>query len=129
MAYILVVDDEKDIADLSAMALSNAGHEVSIELDIGSAEKSMHERIPDLVVLDVMFPGNDTEGFELARKMKHLDPKLRDIPIIMITGVNQELSLGFCSDDIDDFYLPVTEFLEKPVDLEHLCDKVAELLS
>ena len=129
MAYILVVDDEKDIADLSAMALSDAGHEVSIELDIESAEKSMYARKPDLIVLDVMFPGNNTAGFELAHKIKHLDQKLKEVPIIMITGVNQELSLGFSSDDIDHYYLPVTEFLEKPVDLELLCEKVAELIS
>ena len=129
MSYVLVVDDDKDFVRASSMALSRAGHEVSVKMDIESAKKSMHERKPDLVVLDVMFPESDTAGFDLAQEMRHFDEKLKDIPILMLTAVNQGYSSGYSSNDIDEYWLPVEEFLEKPVDLDALCKKVSDMLS
>ncbi|MBT4482242.1 MAG: response regulator [Candidatus Latescibacteria bacterium] len=129
MAYILVVDDDIELATATSIALEAAGHEVSYELEIEKAEKSMHARKPDLIVLDVMFPESDTAGFELAQKIRHYDDELKDVPILMMTGLNQELSRQFSSGDIDQYWLPVNNFLEKPVDLEVLCDKVSEMLS
>lgn len=66
MAYLLIIDDDEDFAEASAMVLKNDGHEVKIELDIKSGEKSLRERHPDLLVLDVMFPESSSAGFDLA---------------------------------------------------------------
>jgi CheY-like chemotaxis protein len=87
----------------------------------------MQSRPPDLVVLDVMFPGDDFAGFELARAMCK-SPALKRIPILMLTGVNQELGLKFSTYDIDNSWLPVTDFLEKPVDFGMLAGKVNAML-
>jgi DNA-binding response OmpR family regulator len=127
MAYIMVVEDNEDLATVAAYALSDEGHEVVTKFDTASALKEMQRRAPDLVVLDVMFPGNDWAGFELAREMSKL-PDLKGIPIIMTTGVNQTLGSKFDSYDIDDSWLPVTEFLEKPVDMGQLVSKVKAIL-
>ena len=78
--------------------------------------------------LDVMFPEDSSAGFELARAMRHFTEKLKNIPILMLTAVNAKFSLGFGSRDIDENWLPVSEFLEKPVDFDILKNKVAELL-
>ena len=129
MNYVLVVDDDKDFARATSMTLRSAGYEVSVELDIESAKKSMHERKPDLVVLDVMFPESDTAGFELAQEMRHFDETFKSIPILMLTAVNQEFSIGFSSSDINEYWLHVDEFLEKPIDLDLLCKKVSDMLS
>ena len=129
MSYLLIIDDDEDFAKAEAAILSDAGHEVEIELNIKGGEKSMLKRKPDLIILDVMFPESSSAGFELARKMVHFDEKLKDIPILMLTAINSEFPLGFSSRDINNYWLPVTEFLEKPVDLDMLNKKVSDMLS
>ncbi|MHC4480707.1 MAG: response regulator [Planctomycetota bacterium] len=128
MAYVLVVDDDEDFAKAAAKVLQDAGHEVGIQLEAADALERMEERVPDLVVLDVMFPEDNSAGFGLARRMRKEREKLNDVPILMLTAVNIKFPLGFSRRDIDDEWLPVADFLEKPVDLEALRDKVADLL-
>jgi len=128
MAYVMIVDDDEDFAAAASTVLRNAGHEVQIELDTESATKSMEKRPPELVILDVMFPEDASAGFELARTMRHYNEKLKDIPVLMLTAVNAKFPLGFGSRDIDDNWLPVSDFLEKPVDFDVLQGKVDALL-
>lgn len=129
MAYLLIVDDDEDFAEASAIVLRNDGHEVKIELDIKSGEKTIHEKHPDLLILDVMFPESSSAGFDLARKLRLSGEKLKDIPILMLTAVNTEFPLGFGSQDINNEWLPIEDFLEKPVDFDLLKKKVSEMLS
>ena len=129
MSYILIIDDDEDFSIAAATILRNAGHEVQVELNINSAEKSMKKRQPDLVILDVMFPEDNSAGFSFARKMRHYNEKLKNIPILMLTAVNSRFPLGFSPRDIDDTWLPVEDFLEKPVDLDMLSNKVSKMIS
>lgn len=128
MAYVMLVDDDSDFASAAAKVLGKDGHEVQIELDIHTAVARMEERPPDLLILDVMFPEDDSAGFYLAREMRHEKGKLKTIPILMLTAINAKFPLGFGSGDIDDVWLPVDRFLEKPVDLDVLRDTVASML-
>jgi DNA-binding response OmpR family regulator len=129
MAYVVIVDDDEDFAGAVAKHLHGAGHEVHIQLEAEGAVAEMEKRKPDMVILDVMFPENSSAGFDLARDMRHDSPILRDVPILMLTAINAKFSpLGFGNRDIDDTWLPVTDFLEKPVDLDVLREKVGELL-
>jgi DNA-binding response OmpR family regulator len=128
MAYLMVADDDEDFASAAAKVLRDAGHEVEVKLDIQGAVKSMEERRPDLLVLDVMFPEDSTAGFTLARTIRHYNKKLEGIPVLMLTAVNTKFPLGFSERDIDDHWLPVSDFVEKPVDFDVLERKVAALL-
>lgn len=128
MAYLIIVDDDEDFATAAATALRGAGHEVAIELDTRSAMRSMETRPPDLAILDVIFPEDLSAGFTLARTMQHAKEELSDVPILMLTAVNQKFPLGFGPSDIDGNSLPVAGFLEKPVDLEVLRNKVSALI-
>ena len=129
MAYLLIVDDDEDFASTTATVLRNEGYEVQIEMDIENAIKSMRNRAPDLAVLDVMFPEDASAGFKLARSMRHEKENLKDIPILMLTAINTKFPLGFGPKDIDDSWMPVTDFLEKPVDFDVLKEKVSKLLN
>jgi len=128
MAYVMIVDDDEDFAVAASIVLRDAGHEVQIELDTESAIKSMENRVPELVILDVMFPEDSCAGFELARTMRHYNEKLKGIPVLMLTAVNDKFPLGFCSRDIDDNWLPISNFMEKPIDFDVLRSEVEALL-
>ncbi len=128
MAYLMIVDDDEDFANAVARTLRNAGHEVRVELDPEEAEPSMEQRRPDLVILDVMFPEDSSAGFKFARLMANENDKLKGIPVLMLTAINEATSVGFSSRDIDDTWLPVSNFLEKPVDFAVLKEEVALML-
>jgi len=125
----MIVDDDEDFASTTATVLRKEGYDVQVELDIDSAVKSMESKPPDLAILDVMFPEDASAGFELARTMRHESGKLKNIPILMLTAINTKFPLGFGSKDIDEDWMPITEFMEKPVDFDVLREKVAKLLS
>ncbi len=129
MSYIMIVDDDDDFSFATATILEQAGHEVRVESSISGAESSMKTKLPDLVILDVMFPENGSAGFELARKMRQSDEATKRTPILMLTAINSKVPLGFCDMDIDDAWMPVQDFLEKPVDFDILQSKVDKLLT
>jgi DNA-binding response OmpR family regulator len=124
-----MVDDDEDFASAVATVLRGGGHDVRIELDLSAALRSMTARQPDLVLLDVMFPEDSTGGFDLARRMRLSHDALKDVPILMLTAVNTRFPLGFSSKDIDEDWLPVTDFLEKPIDLDVLAERVKTILA
>jgi DNA-binding response OmpR family regulator len=128
MAYVLIVDDDEDLASATSTVLSGAGHEVKALLDTSDAIPSMQEKTPDLIILDVMFPEDSMAGFKLARTIRNESEKFKNIPILMLTAVNAKLPMGFSSDDIDNAWLPISDFVEKPVDLDVLLAKVEKLL-
>ena len=104
------------------------GDFTEVNCGLSLAEAKMEARTPDLAILDVMFPEDSTAGFTLARAMRHYNEKLKGIPILMLTAVNIKMPLGFSEKDIDDHWLPVSDFVEKPVDFDVLQSKVAALL-
>lgn len=127
MAHVLIIDDDEDFGRAAAKVLEGDGHDVDIELDIENGLASIDREKPDLLILDVMFPEDATAGFEAARKIKEMG-KDKDMPILILTAVNQRFPLGFGSRDADDRWLPVSDFLEKPVDFDVLLQKVSNLL-
>ena len=72
-----------------------------------------------------MFPEDPGAGFQLARELRRHHP---DLPILMLTAVNQQFPLGFSTRDIDRKWLPVTDFVEKPVDFAVLREKLTRLV-
>jgi CheY-like chemotaxis protein len=126
MAYLLIVDDDTDFAGAVTTVLRSRGYEVAVETDAEQALERIRRRRPDAVILDVMFPENDTAGFEVARAIRRTCGAL---PVLLLTAVNQSFPLGFSNKDLDPAWLPAVEFLEKPVDFELLCEKVAGILA
>ena len=128
MAHIMIIDDDEDFASAVTKVLKKAGHDVETLLETTSAINHIQQSRPALIILDVMFPENESAGFELARSICHQETDLKRIPILMLTAINRKYPVGFGKWDIDDEWLPVEDFLEKPVDFAVLIDKVEELL-
>jgi len=126
MSYLLIIDDDPEFAGAVATVCESEGHEVRMVHTPEEVDPVVKERRPDCILLDVMFPENPSAGFEIARQIR------RDfgiIPVLLLTAVNQQFPLGFSSKDIDSKWLPVTGFVEKPVDFAVLKEKVTELLA
>ncbi len=127
---ILLIDDDSDIRLANRLTLESAGYEVDeAPNSVTGLEKIKAER-PDLIVLDVMMDST-TEGFQTALKLRSPDPKseyadFADIPIIMLTAIHDTTSVRFAP---DADYLPVDNFVEKPVDPDALIQKVEALLA
>ena len=126
MPYLLIVDDDPDFASSVATVCEALGHEVATVHTTLEALERVAQRRPDGLLLDVMFPEDPTAGFELAREIRR---RHGNLPILMLTAVNQQFPLGFSNKDIDPKWLPVTDFVEKPVDFELLRQKITRLLA
>ena len=123
---ILIIDDDPDITEAMKIILENQGYEVRSALDSAAGMDRLKEAMPDLIILDVMMRTSQ-EGFELSRELKH-NVQYRDIPILMLTAVKQKTGLDFRSAVGDESWLPVEEYLDKPVKPSMLLEKVEELL-
>ncbi len=124
MAHILLVDDDQDLIEMNKTALTKHGHKISAAYSAEEARKVAKDNPPDLAVLDVMME-DKTAGFELARRLHEQTPNL---PMIMLTGIRKEMNLNY-SFAPDETWLPVTKFLEKPVNPRVLADEVDKLLA
>ncbi len=126
MSRILIVDDDADFTDATRRVLETDGHEVDVLSYIENAMETLENKPPDCLVLDVMFPEDATAGFDLAREIRRHDSLAR-LPILILSAVNTKFPLGFGPNDIDNHWLPVQDFLEKPVDFDVLRQKVRRL--
>lgn len=122
---ILVVDDDIDLVEIIRVTLENQGFRV---IDAQSGERGLEmarTNTPDLILLDVMM-GTIDEGFQVAYQLRN-DDATREIPILMLTAVGDQT--GFDFDPAKDReFLPVDEFLEKPVSPRKLVDMVRKHL-
>jgi twitching motility two-component system response regulator PilH len=127
VAKITIIDDDVDQAQDLADLLGGAGHTTGMMHQVAGAVEKLAQDKPDMVILDVMFPENPSAGLELAIEIRK-NPATGDLPILLLTGVNQEFPLGLSDKDIDPKWLPIEDFVEKPINHQALLGKVAKLL-
>jgi two-component system phosphate regulon response regulator PhoB len=119
MQKILIVEDERDIADLVGFNLERAGYQVLKAHDgITGAEMAIHQR-PDLVILDLMLPGKD--GYGVFKEIRR-DSRSRDIPVIMLTARAQT------EDRIQGLEAGADDYLTKPFSPKELMLRVQAVL-
>lgn len=123
---ILIIDDDPDITEAMRVVLENRGYDVDNGGDSEEGMAKIKAERPDLIILDVMM-NSSREGFVLSRELKHSD-EYKDIPILMLTAVKEKTGLDFKSEAGDEDWLPVEEFLDKPVKPDVLLEKVNSLL-
>jgi CheY-like chemotaxis protein len=125
-AKVLIVDDDPDITEAMRVVLEHRGYRVDSASDGVKAMERIKAGRPDLIILDVMMT-TPQEGFTLSRALKQ-DPATQAIPILMLTAVKDKTGIDFKPEAGDQTWLPVEEFLDKPVRPDVLIQKVEALL-
>ncbi|MFW6132684.1 MAG: response regulator, partial [Planctomycetota bacterium] len=116
---VLVVDDNEQNLELLVAYLEDIGCAVDSATSGSEALEKVAAGTPDLILLDIMMPR--MSGFEVCRKLKS-DPGTRDIPIIMVTALNE---LGDIEQGVE---AGTDDFISKPVNRLELLTRIKSLL-
>ena len=126
---ILIIDDAPDLVEIIKLTLEADNYQVFSAASGTEGLEKIKEVNPDLIILDVMM-NYITEGFQVALQLRNPDPKSEyapysKIPILMLTAIHSRTPLRFTP---DEKYLPVDDFVEKPLEASALLRKVEKLL-
>jgi CheY-like chemotaxis protein len=129
MPKILVIEDDPDMVAALRMPLEANGYEMITAATGEEGLQKVKEVEPDLIILDVMME-TTTAGFQVSLQLRSPDPEseyaaYRHIPILMLTAIHTTTSLRFGPDEA---YLPVDDFVDKPIDPDVLLEKVRALV-
>lgn len=119
MPTIYVVEDDKNIREIEAFALKNVGYQVEDFECAADFYTRLSERIPELVLLDVMLP--DEDGLEIVKKLRN-KADTKQIPIIMVTAKTTEL------DKVKGLDSGADDYMTKPFGVMELISRVKALL-
>jgi CheY-like chemotaxis protein len=130
MPKILVIEDDPDMVAALRMPLEANDYELFTASTGEEGLQKVKEIEPDLIILDVMME-TTTAGFQVSLQLRNPGPDseyaaYRDIPILMLTAIHTTTSLRFGPDEA---YLPVDDFVDKPIDPDELLEKVGALIS
>ncbi|HTP65692.1 MAG TPA: response regulator transcription factor [Geobacteraceae bacterium] len=119
MKTILVIEDEKDLAELVAFNLEKEGYRVVLAADGLSGLDKARDNSPDLVLLDLMLPG--MTGTDVCKALKSTD-KTAGIPVIMLTARGEEI------DRVVGFEVGADDYVVKPFSTRELLLRVKAVL-
>lgn len=119
MAKILIVDDEKDIADLISYNLEREGFNTIKVFDGVKVLSAVKLHNPDLMILDLMLPGMN--GLDVC-KMIRTDPEISSLPIVMLTAKADEV------DKIIGLEIGADDYITKPFSVKELIARVRTVL-
>jgi len=126
---ILVIEDEEDVSQFLKMALEDAGCRVRIAADGGQAMAALQEERPDLITLDLIMPSKT--GIGLYGDLRRSTSEYKDIPIIVITGVDRNTKGTISFRDLFDHKKSVAKpdaYLVKPINAKELIAAVKSAL-
>lgn len=116
---ILIVEDERDIVQVLEFSLRQAGYEPAVAYDGEQARSHLAQRVPDMVLLDVMLP--DVQGTDLCKLLK-TTPRTAQVPVLMLTARGEEI------DRVLAFELGVDDFVTKPFSVRELVLRIKAVL-
>jgi len=124
---LLMIDDDPDFVEGIKAILDAAGYIVDVTYNPKDGLKALQEKTYDLLLLDIMM-GRGAEGIMIARKLRK-DAKLREMPVLIITGIREQMAFLFPGESIHPRFVAVDELVEKPVEPKLLLEKVSTLIS
>lgn len=123
---ILIIDDDPDYVEGIQLILEKANYVVDAAYNPKDGFEALNSKYYDLLILDIMM-GRGAEGVMVARKIGK-DPTLREIPVLIITGIQEQIAFLFPGQAVRPQFVPINELIEKPVEPGLLLEKVASLL-
>lgn len=117
--HIYIVEDDKNIREIEMFALKNSGYAVEEFENAKSFFSRSAEKVPDLVLLDIMLP--DMDGLEIVKKLRSRPDTVR-VPIILVTAKTTEL------DKVRGLDIGADDYLTKPFGVMELISRVKALL-
>jgi two-component system alkaline phosphatase synthesis response regulator PhoP len=116
---IILIEDEEDIAALLKLQAELSGYKLHVEVDGINGYRAIEREKPDLVLLDIMLPGQN--GFDVCRKMKS-HAELKNIPVIILTAKAEEIDI------ILGLELGADDYIAKPFSPKVLFSKIKAIL-
>jgi len=123
---ILMIDDDPDFVSGIKAILDKAGFEVEVTYNPKDGLQALQTKQYDLLLLDIMM-GRGAEGIMIARKLRK-DAKLREMPVLIITGMREQIAFLFPGEPVHPRFVEVDELVEKPVEPKLLLEKVDSLI-
>jgi CheY-like chemotaxis protein len=123
---LLIIDDDPDFVGGIRPILEGAGYAVDVAYNPKEGLRTLQAKAYDMLLLDIMM-GRGAEGVMIARKLRN-DPKLRQIPVLIITGIREQIAFLFPGGPMHPHFVDVDELVEKPVEPKLLLDRVKALL-
>ena len=133
MAKILIVDDDRDLVAVMRLVLQKEGYRVVDAAGPTEGIATVEAERPDLILLDVMMP-DATEGFHFVWKLRQKPGSyFHEVPIVVVSAIHSKTDLRFYPESGDGSYrageyLPIQDFLDKPVAPDELLRAVARAL-
>lgn len=119
MSLIYIVEDDKNIREIEAIALKNSGHEVEEFALASDFKQALEKREPDLLLLDIMLP--DADGLAMVKALRQ-SPGGKKLPIILVTAKTTEI------DKVRGLDIGADDYLTKPFGIMELISRVKALL-
>lgn len=119
MAMIYIVEDDENIREIEMFALKNAGYEVQGFECAAAFYARLKEKVPALVLLDIMLP--DEDGLTIVKKLRHT-AETRKLPIIMATAKTTEI------DKVKGLDIGADDYITKPFGVMELISRVKALM-
>ncbi len=123
---LLIIDDDPDFVEGIKSILDNANYSVDVAYNPKTGLQALQSNTYDLLLLDIMM-GRGAEGIMIARKLRK-DPKLREMPVLIITGIREQMAFLFPGEPVHPRFVAVDELVEKPVEPTLLLEKVHTLI-
>lgn len=123
---ILIIDDDPDFVEGIKAILDQAQYDVEVAYNPKEGLHKLRTLNYDMLLLDIMM-GRGAEGIMVARTMKK-DVKLREIPVLIITGIREQIAFLFPGEPVHPRFVAIDELVEKPVEPGLLLEKVSSLL-
>lgn len=99
---VLVADDEPAVRELLALVLEGQGYQVRTACDGQQALDALDQEMPQIVLLDISMP--EVDGIRVLHRVRH-DPRLKDVPVVMLSGMNEAHDIALAMDAGADLYL------------------------
>jgi DNA-binding response OmpR family regulator len=123
---LIIIDDDPNYVAGIKSVLETANYSVDVAYNPKDGFKALQTKRYDLLLLDIMM-GRGAEGVALARKIRK-DPVLRELPVLIITGLREQIAFLFPGQPVHPHFVETDELLEKPVEPKLLLEKVSSLL-